>query len=93
MFRLILIALFLHVSSLAIAQLILGEKNRSIHDISLRDSVLCVASENSIEVWDLRSKKLMKAIEYLNNDIISSISFGLKQADVVTGSRSGELAI
>jgi WD40 repeat protein len=78
---------------LAIAQLILGEKNRSIHDISLRDSVLCAASENSIELWNLRSKKLIKAIEYSNNDILSSISFGHKQTDVVTGSRSGELAI
>jgi WD40 repeat protein len=93
MLRLILLILFLHTSSLAISQLILGEKNRSIHDISVRDSVLCAASDNSIELWNLRSKQLMKAIEYSSNDILSSISFGHKQTDIVTGSRSGELAI
>lgn len=93
MLRLIPLIIFLHTSPLAIAQLILGEKNRSINDISVRDSILCAATENSIELWSLRSKKLIKTIKYLNNDILSSISFGNKQTDIITGSRSGELAI
>lgn len=93
MLRLILLTLLLHTSPLAIAQLTLGENNRSIHDISVRDSILCAATENSIELWDLRSKKLIKVIEYLNNDILSSISFGYTQTEIITGSRAGELAI
>lgn len=93
MFRLALLTLFLHVSSFTTAQLILGEKNRSIYDIALRDSVLCAATENSIELWDLKSKKLIKEVKYSNNDILSSISFGHRHTDIITGSRAGELII
>lgn len=93
MFRLILLTLFLHISSLTIAQLILGEKKRSIHDIDLRGAVLCAATENSFELWDMNSKQLIREIKCSGNDILSSISFGYRPNEIITGSRSGELII
>lgn len=93
MFRLILLVIFFNASSLAMAQLILGKKNRNIQDIAIRDSVLCAVTENTIELWDINSNMLIKAIEYSNHDIISALSFGHQHTEIVTGSRGGELAI
>lgn len=90
MFRIILVCSFFCFSITASAQVVLGGR-RNINDIAIRDSLVAAVTNNSIELWDIKLKKLIKAIEQPGSDIFSSVSFGRSYTDIITGTRAGEL--
>lgn len=73
------------------AQVTLGDPHRNVYDIAVRDSLIGLVSEHTIEVWHVTSRKLVTTMSNPGQDIFTSISFAGK--NIVTGTRAGEVAI
>src|SRR5690242_19242768 len=86
------LGILLIVSSTSFGQKVLGDSKRNVYDIAVKDSLLAAVTDNSIELWNALSGKLMNSLPYSGSDILTTVVHATDNT-VITGTRSGEVKI
>ncbi len=89
--RRLLLFLLLITGNATHAQELLGSNNRTINDLAVMDSLLAVAADQQVELWDLSTKKPIGSMPNTGKVEFTSVCFGNGNSVLITGNRSGEV--
>lgn len=89
-----ILSIVLYLTALPlVANVTLGDPERVIHDVAIQDSLLAAVTDHRLEIWDLVTLKLVKAVDYADDAVLSAVSFGNGFTQVITGDRNGNVVV